>query len=86
MALERIDRNIDRYDHIIAELLDFTCTSKFNWQTIRIDEWLESVVDEQDIVKYIQIDKDLSLNGVKLVVEPDRIRRAIKPSWLNRAV
>lgn len=76
-AIERIDRNIDRCDNIIDELLDFTRIIRLVRQSIRIDEWLESVVDEQDIPKDIRVEKDLSLKDVELVVDSDRLRRAV---------
>ena len=76
-ALERVDRNIDRCDHIVDELLDFTRTTELDRQSVRIDEWLESVIDEQDIPEDIQVEKDFSLKDVELAVDTSRLRRAV---------
>jgi PAS domain S-box-containing protein len=76
-AIARIDRNINRCDRIIDELLDFTRITDLHTQLIQIDEWLESVIAEQIIPEGIQIEKDFSLKGVNLSVDTDRLRRAI---------
>jgi len=76
-AIERVDRNINRCDHIIDELLDFTRISGLDRQVTRIDNWLESVVDEQEVPKGIQIEKDLSLKDIELAIDNDRLLRAV---------
>ena len=42
-----------------------------------MDEWLESVIDEQVIPKDIQVEKNLSLKNIGLVVDSSRLRRAV---------
>ncbi|MGB5179241.1 MAG: ATP-binding protein [Gammaproteobacteria bacterium] len=76
-AIERIDRNIDRCDRIIDELLDFTRITELNLSATRIDEWLELVIDEQVIPADIHVEKNLSLKDVELPVDRDRLRRAV---------
>ncbi len=76
-AIERIDRNIDRCDHIIDELLDFTRITDLDLHLTHIDEWLESVVDEQDVPKDIRIEKNFSLNGLELAIDTAHMQRAI---------
>jgi len=76
-AIERIDRNIDRCDHIIDELLDFTRITDLDLHLTHIDEWLESVIDEQDVPKDIRIEKNFSLNGLELAIDTARMQRAV---------
>lgn len=76
-AIERIDRNIDRCDHIIDELLDFTRIIHLSQKPIQIDDWLTSVIDEQDIPEGIFLEKELGLTNTELFIDADRLRRAI---------
>ncbi len=76
-ALELIDRNITRCDHIIDELLDFTRITDLELHAVRFDEWLESVIDEQSIPAGIQIVKEFLLKDIELTVDTHRLRRAI---------
>lgn len=76
-AISRIDRSIDRCDRIIDELLDFTRISKLNLQPTKIDEWLESVIDEQVIAEGIHLDRYFSLKDVESNIDTDSMRRAV---------
>jgi len=76
-AIEIVDRNIDRCDRIIDELLDFTRITELELHAVRIDEWLASVIDEQDIQAGIQVKKEFCLKDIELKVDADRLRRAV---------
>ena len=76
-AIERIDRNVDRCDRIIDELLDFTRITELDRHVAPVDEWLESVITEQDIPKDIRVEKDFSLSGVELAIDVGRLSRAV---------
>ena len=76
-AIARVDRNIDRCDRIIDELLDFTRITELNLEPANIDEWLESVLDEQLIPEGIQLDKNFDLKNIELDIDKDRLRRVI---------
>ena len=76
-AITRADRNIDRCTLIIEELLDFTRLSKLNKHATLIDEWLESIIDEQDIPQGINVEKNFALEEVEINVDPNRLRRAV---------
>lgn len=76
-AIARVDRNIDRCDRIIDELLDFTRITELNLESVNIDEWLESVIDDQLVPEGIQIEKDFDLKYVSLDIDKDRLRRVI---------
>lgn len=76
-AIQRIDRNIERCDRIIDELLDFTRITELNLESICIDDWLGAVIDDQAIPKGISLEKDFSLKNIKLDIDVDRLRRAV---------
>lgn len=76
-AIERIDRNINRCDHIIDELLDFTRITELELKPTLIDKWLTSVILEQIIPEEILLKKDFGLNNIELAVDTDRLRRAV---------
>jgi PAS domain S-box-containing protein len=76
-AIIRADRNIDRCTLIIEDLLDFTRVTKLMKHGTMIDEWLESVIEEQRIHPGIQIETNFSLKDLELNIDPHRLRRAV---------
>ena len=76
-AIERIKRSINRCDHIIDELLDFTRDSKLEKIPVKIDEWLEKIINEQALPRGICLEKKFSLGGLVCEIDPDRLRRAV---------
>ncbi len=75
-ALERIDRNITRCDHIISELLDYTRMPPLQLQRIRLDEWLPDMLHEYRMPEAIELICTLAPN-LELWVDPDRFRRVL---------
>ncbi len=76
-ALDRIDRNIERCDHIIDELLDFTRIKELNLTHIDLNSWLRKLINEQHINNNIKIIYELSDKNPRIDVDEDRLRRAI---------
>jgi len=76
-AVERIDRNITRCDHIIDELLDFTRITDLHKTGTLIDQWLDSVIEEHLELGDVKIRKNYSLDGLRVPVDTDRLQRAI---------
>lgn len=76
-AIARVDRNTDRCDRIIGELLDFTRITRLNRQLTRIDDWLEEIIEEQFISPDIRLEKDLTLKDESISIDPGRLRRAV---------
>ena len=76
-ALNVVDRNIDRCDSIIDELLDFTRITDLERKTTCIDEWLESIINDQIIPKDIQLEKEFSLKDADLFIDSNVLRRAV---------
>ena len=76
-ALERIERSIDRCDHIIEELLDFTRASRLQKASTNLDSWLQFAVGEQVIPAGIQVDFDAGLDDLKTEIDSFRMRRVV---------
>lgn len=76
-AISRIERNIQRCDQIIDEMLDFTRITELDRQPRQIDDWLMMTLDEQDIPEGITLKCTLGLPELSLPFDTDRLRRAI---------
>lgn len=76
-AIDRLDRNIDRCDHIIDELLDFTRITNVDKAKTRIDEWFKSIHADLKSYQGLDIEYDLNLADVEVSIDPDRLRRAV---------
>lgn len=75
-TLERIQRNITRCDSIIAELLDYTRAPELQFESVRFDDWLGQVLDEQTLPEGILLSQDLA-SGVEMSLDVERFRRLI---------
>ncbi len=76
-ALARLDRNIERCDNIIDELLDFTRITALNCQPFLFDQWLEGVIRDQQIPKNVIVTTQFNLKRVSLNFDDQRLRRAV---------
>ncbi|MDH5359320.1 MAG: PAS domain S-box protein [Gammaproteobacteria bacterium] len=76
-AITRVERNIQRCDHIIDELLDFTRITDISEKDTRLDDWLKNILEEQHIPDSIRLLADYGLNDVHLNLDPERMRRAV---------
>ena len=76
-ALERLDRNISRCDHIIDELLDFTRFSVLNAQELDLESWLKELAMEQAVPAGITVREDFRLGGEAVSFDPGRLARAV---------
>jgi signal transduction histidine kinase len=73
--LERIERNVVRCDHIIEELLDFTRLQEKNFEPIKIDPWLNELIDEQSVPNSIVVTTNLKSQAV-VFIDNESFRRA----------
>jgi signal transduction histidine kinase len=76
-ALERADRSITRCDNIINELLDFTRSTPLAPETARFDDWLHSVLSEQNLPANVAFNNQLGAEGVEIAFDQERFRRVI---------
>jgi PAS domain S-box-containing protein len=76
-AIERLSRSIWRCDHIIDELLDFTRITNTNKDDIKVDGWLESIIEEQRVPVGITVTRDFQLGDTSCSIDPNRLRRAV---------
>lgn len=75
-SIERIDRNVQRCDHIIDELLDFTRITVLNLQTVDLNGWLDEVINELAIPDSITVHTDIMASRT-CQIDTDRMRRVI---------
>jgi signal transduction histidine kinase len=76
-ALNRLDRNVDRCDHIIDEMLDFTRIQGQERRSMVFDEWLSEVLDDQPPRGNIRVKRELGLGDRVLSINAEGFRRAL---------
>lgn len=75
-AVERVDRNIARCDHIIDELLDFTRITELEVLPVEMDNLIDTVINEQAIPPAINIEREAGLGDETIKIDANRFRRA----------
>jgi len=76
-ALERIERGINRCDHIIDELLDFARITKLEYSHQELDRWLAEMLQEQQLPGDLKVQLHQGLDGYSVDFDPHRLRRAL---------
>lgn len=76
-TIERIERNVYRCDRIIDEMLDFTRVSHVDLSEQPLDDWLLSVLNEQELPDGIELVTELSLSGKTALIDSHNMRRAL---------
>ena len=69
------ERNVERCDTIISDLLDFSRQRRIEKTAISIDEWLTELLEEMSFPGHIQLQRDLSAAST-IPFDPERLRRA----------
>lgn len=77
VALERIQRNITRCDHIIDELLDFTRITKLELMQTDIEKFLGDILDEQLFPENLRVERQFGLHSETVNIDSSRLRRVI---------
>jgi PAS domain S-box-containing protein len=72
--LTRVDRNIQRCDRIISDLLDFTRMPELHRAPIEADTWLEEVIGEQALPEGVAVNRDFGAPGVSVSFDTERVR------------
>jgi signal transduction histidine kinase len=76
-AMDRVDRNIQRCDYLVDELLDYTRIQLHEVEVHDFDEWLKSTIDEHAAPSTVEIQQDFSLAGIAVRVDEHRLHRAV---------
>lgn len=76
-ALGRAQRNIQRCDGLIRELLDFTRVTGLHPESTVLDVWLSEVIEEQSVPSCITINRELQAGGATVAFDREQIRRAV---------
>ncbi|MDH5232837.1 MAG: ATP-binding protein [Gammaproteobacteria bacterium] len=78
-AIDVIERNIERCDQIIDDLLGYaqndTGLTKTNFV---FDPWLKQILSEQDIPKDVDVQLDLGIDDHEVAIDPERFRRVVQ--------
>ncbi len=83
LSTSRIERSLVKCETILDEMLDFTRPKKFQPETVQVDEWLASVLEELPVPDGIQLTRELGLPGVAASIDVNRLRRAIVNVYEN---
>lgn len=72
--LGRVDRNIQRCDRIINDLLDFTRMPELHCAPIAADEWLEDILAEQALPGGVVLMRDFGAPSCHVSFDAERMR------------
>jgi signal transduction histidine kinase len=75
--LSRVDRNIQRCDRIITDLLDFTRMRDLNRAELEADSWLDEVLSEQRVPDGVVLARDFGAAGRRVSFDSERMRRVV---------
>ncbi|MDH5544246.1 MAG: PAS domain S-box protein [Gammaproteobacteria bacterium] len=76
-AITLINRNIDRCDHIVDELLDFTRTGNLQIHSHTLDPWVSKLVSELTENSGVELHCSLGFADEKFFFDDARLQRAI---------
>lgn len=75
--MNRVHRTIDRCDGIIGDLLDYASSRDTVPSPIRLDPWLDEVLNDQKVPAGITVERRLNAPRAVVSIDPDRLRSAI---------
>ncbi len=75
--VDRIERNITRCDHIIADLLEYTRSRELDKHPVDLCSWLETLVHEQELPPSVSLILDLDSVPVMANLDEHRFRRVV---------
>jgi signal transduction histidine kinase len=76
-AVERGERSIVRCNKIINNLLDYTVSRTYRPYRVGVDQWLESVLAEQSIPDWVEVERHFDAPGGMISADSDRLSRAV---------
>jgi signal transduction histidine kinase len=75
-AVERVDRNIDRCNRIIGDLLEFTRKKELAREPTAIDAWLAEMLGEHQVPADVELRRDLR-SASDVAIDADRFRQVV---------
>ena len=73
----RLDRNIVRCEHLIADLLDFTQPRQLRQMRVRLDRWINDVLDAYGTPAGIEVVRLLAASETIVALDRERFRRVL---------
>lgn len=74
---ERIVRNIDRCDMIIASLLDYSRVAPMEKRATALDDWLARVLAEIGVTEDIPLNTEFGAAGLSIEIDRNQLRRVL---------
>jgi signal transduction histidine kinase len=81
--MARVYRTIDRCDGIIGDLLDYAASRDMVPSPIRLDTWLNEVLNDQKVPASVTVERRLAAPGAVVAIDPDRLRCAFLKVFEN---
>ncbi len=75
-VIRRTERNVDRCDFVIEELLEYSKIRELNKQKTNLDQWLFRIINNFDFGYGIEIKLDLN-SGVEIEIDRLKLKRCI---------
>ncbi|MGH6929823.1 MAG: sensor histidine kinase, partial [Dongiaceae bacterium] len=75
-AVDRIERNVERCDAIVSELLDYARAGEVRRDPVEIDRWLNAVLNEHIVPPGTTLRRDLRFTG-SVPIDRDRFRQVM---------
>ena len=75
--LARLERSVSRCETLISELLEFTRPKEAQRRPLRLDDWMNEVLDEQKVPDGIALLRRLGAPGVQVALDAERFRRVV---------
>jgi PAS domain S-box-containing protein len=75
--LSRVERNIQRCDRIISDLLDFTRMRELACSEVEADAWLDELLNEQRLPEGVTLNRAFATDRHRVSFDTDQMRRVV---------
>src|SRR5208282_2916559 len=75
--LSRVERNIQRCDRIISDLLDFTRMRELSCSEVEADAWFDEVLNEQQLPEGVTLKRAFGMDRHRISFDTDQMRRVV---------
>jgi signal transduction histidine kinase len=73
----RVERNIRRCERIISDLLNFTRNLELQKSTVKIDVWLDDLLNDLPVPQHIKVVRQLGASNCEAYIDVDRMRQVV---------